>query len=173
MTRFGPRIEPITSLTTGGCATSYTKDAGLANCWINLVILAVMLLILWWGVFKRKHRRSKMRQRVKINDMRSKLMVATVFFFTYTLVSFNIYKIIQTNKNNLSNWGNIVFYVIFSLRYDPSSVAGCCMYSKFSVKFVKYRVQVQPGSKRVFNDLFYDLQSFLPLTLPKQEFKSL
>ena len=43
------------------------------------------------------------------------------------------------------------------------------MYFKFSVKFVKYRVQ--PGSKRVLNDSLIDLQPFLPLTLPKQEFK--
>ncbi len=27
MTRFGPRIEPITSPTPGGCATSYATDA--------------------------------------------------------------------------------------------------------------------------------------------------
>ncbi len=28
MTRFGPRIEPITSRTLGRCATSYATDAG-------------------------------------------------------------------------------------------------------------------------------------------------
>ncbi len=28
MTRFGPRIEPITSPTPGGCANSYATDAG-------------------------------------------------------------------------------------------------------------------------------------------------
>ncbi len=28
MTRFGPRIEPITSPTPGGCATSYATDVG-------------------------------------------------------------------------------------------------------------------------------------------------
>ncbi len=28
MTRFGPRLEPITSPTMGGCATSYATDAG-------------------------------------------------------------------------------------------------------------------------------------------------
>ncbi len=30
MTRFGPRIEPITSPTPGGYATSYATDAGLS-----------------------------------------------------------------------------------------------------------------------------------------------
>ncbi len=29
MMRFGPRIEPITSQTPGGCAISYATDAGL------------------------------------------------------------------------------------------------------------------------------------------------
>ena len=28
MTRFGPRIEPITSQTPSGCATKYATDAG-------------------------------------------------------------------------------------------------------------------------------------------------
>ena len=34
MTQFGPRIEPITSPTPGGCATIYATDAGLLLiCW--------------------------------------------------------------------------------------------------------------------------------------------
>ncbi len=31
MTRFGPRIEPITSPTPGGCANSYATDAGFSK----------------------------------------------------------------------------------------------------------------------------------------------
>ncbi len=43
MTRFGPRIEPITSPTPGGCATSYATDAGRYLNEITKIITIILL----------------------------------------------------------------------------------------------------------------------------------
>ncbi len=45
MTRFGPRIEPITSLTLGACATSYATDSGSLSLQTASIVLEAIVLL--------------------------------------------------------------------------------------------------------------------------------
>ena len=49
MTRLGPSIEPITSPTPGGCATSYATDVGLKFCVKSPFICQYSLVSLFSG----------------------------------------------------------------------------------------------------------------------------